>query len=585
MTKAYDGLPPDWILRGIPDGLLALDLEGRILFANARLLEMTGRSGQDVRGHMLSEIFEEQACRRLDPRRLALSSDAPLVHFNLEMCGSDATARAYCFTASPLRDARGRVVGVLEDFRDMDQLRKMILELEEVNRVVLQEKQKTQSIMDSLADGVFTVDAERRIHSFSAKLEQLTGLGSDQVVGRTCMEVLRGTKCESDCPLTWSLDHGQTIDRCRETLRLEGRALPVSVTTAFLHDQEGRRVGLTAAVHDLSEIEHLRQALRQRHSYRSIIGRSRSMQEIFQVIETVGDTEATVLITGESGTGKEVVAQAIHHRSPRAAKAFLALNCAALNDNLLESELFGHVRGAFTGAVADKPSRFELAAGGTLFLDEIGDTTPALQARLLRVLEKKTYERVGDTRTRTTDVRVIAATHRDLRRMVEAGRFREDLYYRLAVVPVHVPPLRERREDIPLLAEHFMEKYRSRYFKGREELFQGISNRALALMLEYSWPGNVRELEHAIEYAMISTTTNRIERAFLPLPLRELQAPDEPATKLQPAPPTPQAHDDPVLAALERNRWNTTRTARELGISRTTLWRRLKRRGAIPPAG
>ena len=578
MTRAHNGPPADWILRAIPDGLLVLDLEGRILFANARLLEMAGRVGQDLRGRLLSEVFDEQACRRIDPRLLALAGDAPQVHFNLELCGTDATARSYCFTATPLRDGRGRVVGVLEDFRGMDQLRKMILELEEVNRVVLQEKQKTQSIMDSLADGLFTVDAERRIRSFSVKLEGLTGIAADQAVGRTCMEVLRGTKCESDCPLSWSFEHEKTIDHCRETLRLEGRALPVSLTTAFLHDQEGRRVGLTAAVHDRSEVERLREALHQRHSYRSIIGRSRGMQELFQVIETVGDTEATVLITGESGTGKEVVAQAIHHRSPRAARPFLALNCAALNDNLLESELFGHVRGAFTGAVADKPSRFELAAGGTLFLDEIGDTTPALQSRLLRVLEKKTYERVGDTRTRTADVRIIAATHRDLRRLAEQGRFREDLYYRLAVVPVHLPPLRERREDIPLLVEHFMGKYRPRYFKGREEQFQGISNRALALMLEYAWPGNVRELEHAVEYAMISTTNNRIERAFLPLPLRDLQVPDQPAAAPPSGPPAPPAEEDRLLAALQRNRFNTTRTARELGISRTTLWRRLKQR-------
>jgi two-component system, NtrC family, response regulator HydG len=297
---------------------------------------------------------------------------------------------------------------------------------------------------------------------------------------------------------------------------------------------------------------------------------------LFQLVETVADTDATVLISGESGTGKEMVARAIHDRSARRDRPFVTLNCAALNDNLLESELFGHVRGAFTGAVGDKAGRFEAATGGTILLDEIGDTTPALQAKLLRVLQEKAFERVGDTRTRKVDVRVIAATNRDLRGLVSGGRFREDLYYRLAVVPVQVPALRDRREDIPLLVQHFVDKYRGRYFKDREELFEGISNRALALLMAYDWPGNVRELEHAIEYAMISTTSNRIERAFLPLPLRRLQPPEE-------APDAPAAAGEPedersvLLRALEQHRWNIGHTATALGISRTTLWRRMRR--------
>jgi len=253
------------------------------------------------------------------------------------------------------------------------------------------------------------------------------------------------------------------------------------------------------------------------------------------------------------------------------------VNCAALNDNLLESELFGHVRGAFTGAVHDKPGRFEAAAGGTIFLDEIGDTTSTFQAKLLRVLQEKTFERVGDNRSRRTDVRVIAATNRDLRQLVQDGRFREDLYYRLAVIPVHVAPLRERREDIPLLVEHFMEKYRPRYFAGREEQFDGISNRALALLVAYGWPGNVRELEHAIEYAMISTTSHRIERAFLPASIREHQALDE----AQPPEDTADSEADRLQRALAAQRWNTSSTARALGISRTTLWRRMRRAGLL----
>jgi transcriptional regulator with PAS, ATPase and Fis domain len=271
-----------------------------------------------------------------------------------------------------------------------------------------------------------------------------------------------------------------------------------------------------------------------------------------------------------------MIARAIHDGSARCLKPFVAVNCAALNDNLLESELFGHVRGAFTGAVSDKPGRFEAAAGGTLFLDEIGDTTPALQARLLRVLEEKTFERVGETRTRRADVRVIAATHRDLRTLVSGGAFREDLYYRLAVVPLPLPPLRERREDIPLLVQHFIAKYRPRYFRGREDEFDGISNRALALLLGYDWPGNVREMEHAIEYAMISTTSNRIERAFLPLALRRTAPPPAVEADATVEPP-PEGEEATLRHALDVHRWSIAATARALGVSRTTLWRRMRR--------
>jgi PAS domain S-box-containing protein len=579
------------LLGQIRDGLLLLDPQGRIVYTNRAFEEMTGRGEDELRGRTCDELFDEATCCSIDPRRLPPIGDTGQAHFNIRIPAPDGTPRSYCFIASPVRDPEGRLIGILENFRGMDRLRDMILDLEEVNRAIGREKEKTESILNSLADGIFTVDRDRRILSFSDKMERLTGLRAVEAVGRSCMEVLRGTKCESDCPLAWSFGQRQVVERCSELIRAaDGRAFPVFVTTAFLHDAHGEISGLTGVVHDRSELERLRQELRERRTHRDIIGRSRAMQEVFQIIETVADSDATILIGGESGTGKELVAKAIHDRSARRDGPFVMLNCASLNDNLLESELFGHVRGAFTGAVRDKPGRFEMAGGGTLFLDEIGDTTPALQIKLLRVLQEKAFERVGDTRTRTVDVRIIAATHRDLKTLAAEGRFREDLYYRLAVVPVQLPPLRERREDIPLLVQHFIDKYRTRYFAGREQEFEGISNRALALLMSYDWPGNVRELEHAVEYAMISTTTQRIERAFLPAPLRRLQEVEDP-TLSGPAAPDDrtsavEAPEAELRRALVRNRWNATRTARELGVSRTTLWRRMKRLDllkSIPP--
>jgi PAS domain S-box-containing protein len=579
MKKRNSNADAITILHHLPDGLLLLSPEGAVLYANDILGEMLGRAPGDLAGRNGAEIFPPEAWSRVDPKSVLARGDGTTVHFNLELsAGEGRTPHAYCFTASVLRDAAARVTGVLEDFRGMDQLRNTILEMEEVTRLVQQEKDKADRIMDSMADGVFTVDTDRVVRSFSAKMEALTGLTARHAIGRPCMEVLKGTKCETDCPLLWSFRHGKTVDRCQETFRPEGGPrIEVSVTTAILHDSQARVVGLTGVVHDRREVERLRRQLHEQQAHSRIIGRSGRMREVFQLVETVADTDATVLISGESGTGKEMIARAIHDGSPRREKPFVTLNCAALNDNLLESELFGHVRGAFTGAVGDKPGRFELAAGGTIFLDEIGDTTPALQARLLRVLQEKTLERVGDARTRHVDVRIIAATNRDLGAFVQGGRFREDLFYRLAVVPIPLPALRDRREDIPLLAQHFVDKYRPRYFKDREEQFEGISNRALALLMSYDWPGNVRELEHAVEYAMISTTTNRIERAFLPLPLRRLQPPE--ATETPVGSPETVAEDavSALRRALEAHRWNVGRTAAALGISRTTLWRRMRR--------
>jgi PAS domain S-box-containing protein len=570
-ARSYD---PQVILTNIHDGLVLLDLDGRIQYANQVFAEMAGMPVEQLYGKRLDEIFDRETCSRIDPSQLSVLEHNTQAHFNVELPRNDGTTGSYCFSAVLVRDEQNNAMGTLENFRDMNKLRSMILQLQEVNQAIQREKDKTQRIMDSIADGIFMVDQDRRILSFSSKMEELTGIVSSEAVGRTCMDVLRGTKCDTDCPLVWSFAHAAPVDGCREVLRIpNGRQIPVSITTAFMQDEQEGALRLIGVVSDFSEIERLRGELHGKYSYRNIIGRTPAMRRIYQVIETVAPTDATVLIRGETGTGKDLVAQAIQYGSMRCNGPFVMLNCAALNDNLLESELFGHVRGAFTGAVTEKPGRFEMAAGGTLFLDEIGDTSPALQSKLLRALEEKSFERVGDTRTRKVDVRIIAATNRDLEKMVKDGRFREDLYFRLAVMPISIPPLRERREDIPLLVQHFIDKFRSRYFAGREEQFEGISNRALAMLLDYDWPGNVRELEHAIEHAMISTTTRRIERAFLPDPIRKLQQSDREAKEFS----VSEAPETDLRAILERYHWNLSRAAKALNIGRTTLWRRMKK--------
>ncbi|WP_025323226.1 sigma-54-dependent transcriptional regulator [Deferrisoma camini] len=323
------------------------------------------------------------------------------------------------------------------------------------------------------------------------------------------------------------------------------------------------------------EIRLLRERLGERFDFSSIIGRSRPMRELFETLALVAPSDATVLITGESGTGKELVANAIHQNSPRRDKPFVKVNCAALHENLLESELFGHERGAFTGATAQRKGRFELAHGGTLFLDEIGDMSPATQAKVLRVIQEGEFERLGGTRTLRVDVRVIAATHRDLEAMVAEGAFRQDLYYRLSVVPVHLPPLRDRPEDIPLLAEHFLRIYAE---KNRKPV-AGFTPEAMDLLVRHDWPGNVRELQNAVERAVILCLGERITPQELPPALQGAAA----AAPQAPIPAGPRTLKDAerelILRTLEQTGGNRTRAAQILGISRQTLINKLKEYG------
>jgi transcriptional regulator with GAF, ATPase, and Fis domain len=296
------------------------------------------------------------------------------------------------------------------------------------------------------------------------------------------------------------------------------------------------------------------------------------MQEVYDLIQSIAETDSTVLIRGETGTGKELVAQAIHFLSHRAERPFVKVNCSALSEGILESELFGHVKGAFTGAIRDKIGRFELAQGGTLFLDEIGDVTPAVQMKLLRAIEQKEIERVGESRSRQVDVRVVAATNRDLEALKDQGRFREDLYYRLKVVPVHLPPLRERRGDIPLLVDHFIEKFNQKMGRAIE----GIIPEALSLLLEYPWPGNVRELENAIEYAFIKAKNKSISLRDFPWEVRQPQGREE--TRAREELTEPEA----LRRLLTQTGWRISESSRIMGIHRSTLWRKIRQYGIKP---
>ena len=434
-------------------------------------------------------------------------------------------------------------------------------------------------IFDTTSHGIFTIDAKGLITSFNRTAELLTGYHRDEVIGQPCSTVFRTNICEADCPLKRSI---QTFERTEahevEILTRAGRRLPIAISTAALVSPDGEVLGGVETFRDLSVEEELRRRLLGTYVCEDIISKSPLMRRIFEVLPLVANSRSTVLVEGSSGTGKELVARAIHNLGPRRDKPFVAVNCGALPENLIESELFGYRKGAFTDAKTDKPGRFALAEGGTLLLDEVGDLPPALQVKLLRVLQERAYEPLGATAPVAADVRVIAATNRALEREVERKRFRQDLYFRLNVVRIELPPLGDRREDVPLLVEHFIERFNA--VQGRRIV--RCSERVMAALMTYDYPGNVRELENAIEHAFVVCVGDTIQLDDLPRRIVNAATARE-ASASSAAAPLEVAEAETVRAALERHGGSRKRAAAELGISRNTLWRKMKRHGIEVP--
>ncbi len=453
------------------------------------------------------------------------------------------------------------------------------MSMKKTKQDLLKVPEATSIILESISDGVFTVDHDWRITSFNRAAEDITGIPREEAIGRPCCEVFRASMCETDCALRRTMDSGRpVINKSAFIVDSGGSRVPISVSTALLRNTKGEIVGGVETFRDLSLLEELRKEIEQRYELGDMVSRSPLMLKLFNILPQVAASDAAVVIEGETGTGKELLARALHNLSPRKNGPFVAINCGALPDTLLESELFGYKAGAFTGAEKDKPGRFALAQGGTIFLDEIGDVSPALQVRLLRVLQEKVYEPLGTTQPVKTDVRVIAATNKDLAELVKTGQFRKDLYYRINVMRLALPPLRSRKEDIAILVDHFIKRFNR--LQGRS--VAGITPEAMAILIAHDYPGNIRELENIIEHSFVICSEGPIGACCLPesvscrpsgeeLPNREFDSP------LQAA----EAHM--ILSALERCGGNRIKAAQALGMHKSTFFRKVRALGLVLP--
>ncbi len=548
----------DIIINAVADGVVTFSDKGIITSFNAGAERITGWLEEDVVGRPCDELFfaadgisacpitasnRDDPCNVLDQEGFVTDKDG----FNIPILVS----------ITPMLDDKKRPIGCVQTFRD--------------NTASLQNK----LILDSIADGVFTVDRNWRITSFNMAAEVITGWEREDAIGSFCSDVFHSSICGKNCAIAESLYSGRPV--ANRSIMIEdsnGKRKPISISASPLVDLVGNVVGGVETFRDLTAMESLRKQLMQRYTFDEIISKSASMQRIFQILPDIATSDSTVLILGESGTGKGIMADAIVGASARKDRPFISVNCGAIPETLLESELFGYRSGAFTDARKDREGRFAAAEGGTLFLDEIGDIPHSLQVKLLRVLEERVYEPLGSNESIKVDVRVIAATNRNLKQLVDDGLFRDDLYYRLKVADITLPPLRDRKEDIPLLIDHFVDKFRAE----KQKDIVGVSDAVLKKLMLHSFPGNIRELENIIEYGFILCTGGFIQEEHLPESfLPDSQKGHGSGIDMNAGNTLEQIEQQAISNSLERNKWKKMMTCKELGISKDTLRRKIER--------
>jgi PAS domain S-box-containing protein len=562
------------VLNYLNIGVFTVDAGRRITSFSRAAELLTGFKEKDVMGRYCYEVFLNDLCPGECRFQEAVEAGQKSLNFEVEITDRHGEKHLFTKIVTPLYDINRTLTGCIVVFQDHSAFEELI------NRIRYDERQ-LKIILDNLDIGVFTTTRGGYITFFNRVAEAISGHSRKEVLGKPCTLVLGG-KAYDDTPLlNQSIADGKRRSHSKGVLTTKGgKTIPIRADYMALRNEQGRIVGGLATIQDLSLIHQLNRAIKSRYTFDDMIGKGPSMQKIFKIVSVVAPSNATILIEGSTGTGKDLLAKVVHNASKRADKPVVKVNCAALPDNLLESEMFGYVKGAFTGADQDKPGRFQEADGGTIFLDEIGDLPLSLQAKLLRVLEDQEFYPLGSRKTTKVDVRIIAATNQGLEKLVKKKRFRKDLFYRLNVIGLELPDLKERKEDIPLLIDHIMKRF------GAEMETQSlkISEDAMEVLLNYDYPGNIRELENILEHALIICQNKTMERRHLPLFLqkRPLSSGASEAAVSEQALSSQQADKQLILEMLQRNNWNRSKTARALNIDRTTLWRKMKKYGLSP---
>jgi two-component system, NtrC family, response regulator HydG len=561
--------PPDnqtleiiWNSMGI--GVFTVDLERRITSFNVAAEEITGYRRGEVIGQACHLVFRNNLCQGDCRFHRAFREGKSFLNYDLEIEDHEGNSLLINKTVTPLRDSQGKVVGAVESFQDVS----LLWDLHSKMRY---QTERFRHVLDSLALGVITFTRSSHILSFNTGAEKMTGHRREEAIGKPCTEILQCSLCRANCPLEEILKTKKPLpEREGEIKTLQGNTIPVKMSFTLFQDDEMKTLGAVGIFEDRSLIHHLEKQIAQQFTCGDIISQDKKMERLLALIPLVASRDVTVLIQGPTGTGKDLLAKVIKEQSLRSKGPFIKVNCAAIPENLLESELFGYTRGAFTGALHDKPGLFQMADKGTIFLDEIGDLPLSLQAKLLRVLEDKEFYPLGAKTTVKVDVRILAATNQDLEGMIKEKRFREDLYYRLNVVRLELPPIKERATDIPLLINTFLKK--NNLEKGKT--IRRFDEKALNILLHYDYPGNIRELENIIEHACLLCQDEIIQVAHLPLFLqtlpntRENVRSDDKTANLN--------EEDFIRETLKAHHWNRQETAKSLKMDRSTLWRKMK---------
>lgn len=551
-----------------PDGISVIGQDHKIIVFNEAASRITGFKENKIIGKNIEVLFSKN---KKDITYLldSMEHNIPFSNLAIDITDSNGNIKNVLASITPILKNK-TVLSIVFVFRDTKEMLSMVEEIESKSNELINQKNKFDSIFNSNIEGTFTIDNDWYITSFNHSAEMITGYKASEAIGKKCREIFNSILCGNGCHMEQTMQKGKsTIGNELEIINKKGKILPIKVNSGILLDNNNKKIGAVETFIDLSEMRNLSNHIKKKFNYGNIIGKNREMDKIYNLLDSVAQTDTTVLITGESGTGKELVARAIHLNSPRFSEPFIPINCSAFAESLIESELFGYEKGAFTGAYTTKIGKFESANNGTIFLDEIADISLPVQTKLLRVLETRQFERVGGNKSIKINVRIITATNKYLLDEVRAGRFREDLYYRINVVNIHLPPLRERMDDLTLLVNYFITQFNERFNKSVNH----ISNEVYHLMEKYQWKGNIRELENVIEHCFVLCSGNVILPEHLPdrFLKNDFSAYSNYDTMKN------DIERKLILDTLKRNRGSKIKTAKELKINPSTLWRKIKR--------